>query len=161
MTNKKTKVTNLRNIYLSCGMIVLSTAGMLHTWFGGGWSKKTGEAAKMYPRLVYGILIAVALYLLVKELLGRVPHEPPAITSVKWWQVPLMLAVASGFFLFTIHVGTAVGIFLFLILMIALFDEDFKAHWKADLIVAVCATVALWLVFTRVLPIITMHQFLF
>ena len=161
MTNKKSKITNLRNVYLSCGLAVLSVAGLLHTWFGGGWSKKTGEAAKMYPRLVYTVLLVVALYLLLKELLGKVPFEPPAITVVKWWQVPVVLGVASAFFLFSIHVGTAVGIFLFLMLMIWMFDEDYKAHWKMNLIVAVCCTVALWLIFTRVLPIITLHQFLF
>ena len=113
MTNKKSKITNLRNVYLSCGLAVLSVAGLLHTWFGGGWSKKTGEAAKMYPRLVYTVLLVVALYLLLKELLGKVPFEPPAITVVKWWQVPVVLGVASAFFLFSIHVGTAVGIFMF------------------------------------------------
>ena len=42
----KLKVTNLRNIGLSCGVMILSTAGILHTFLGGGWSKKTGEAAK-------------------------------------------------------------------------------------------------------------------
>lgn len=161
MTNKKTKITNMRNVYLPCGLIVLGTAGLLHTWFGGGWSKKTGEMAKMFPRLVYGVLIAVSLYLLLKELLGKVPYEPPAITNVKWWQVPLILAAASGFFLFVIHVGAAVGIFLFLVLMTWMFDEDYKAHWLRNLIVNLCCTVALWLIFTRVLPIITIRQILF
>ena len=44
--------------------------------------------------------------------------------------------------------------------MICLFDEDWKKHWKVDLAVALVATVAMWLIFTRVLPIVTMSQYL-
>lgn len=156
----KLKITNLRNVCLSCGVMALSIAGLLHTFLGGGWSKKTGEAAKLYPRLVYGILILVALYLLVMELAGRVPAEPPAIAVVKWWQPLLILAVGIAFFLFVLYVGTAAGILLYLCGMIALFDEDPKKHWKMDLLVAVVATVLMWLIFTRVLPIVTLKQFL-
>ena len=158
--NKKTKITNIRNVGFSCGIILLSIAGIAHTYIGGGWSKNTGAAAKMFPRLIYGILIVVSLYLLIKELLGKEKPEPPALTMLKWWQVPLIFAIASAFFLFCIHVGTAVGILLFLIGMMWMFDEDFKSNWKKDLIVAVCAAVVLWLIFTKVLPIITMHQYL-
>ncbi len=160
MTNKKLKVTNPRNVHLACGVSALCVAGILHTFFGGGWSKSTGEAAKMFPRLIYSILIVVSLVLLIKELTGKEKLEPPALTMLKWWQVPVIFGICSAFFLFCIHVGTAVGIFLFLIGMMWMFDEDFKANWKKDLLVAVCATVVLWLIFTRVLPIITLHQVL-
>ncbi len=156
----KLKVTNLRNIGLSCGVMILSTAGILHTFLGGGWSKKTGEAAKLYPRIIYGILIVVALSLLVMELAGRVPPEPPAIAVVKWWQPLLILAVGVAFFLFVLYVGTAAGILLYLCGTIALFDEDPKKHWKMDLLVAVIATAAMWLIFTRILPIVTLKQLL-
>ena len=73
MTNKdkKTKITNMRNIYLSLGIMVITVAGMLHTFIGGGWSKSTGEAAKMFPRVVYGILFVVSLFLLIRELCGK------------------------------------------------------------------------------------------
>lgn len=162
MTNKdkKTKITNMRNIYLSLGVIVISVAGMLHTFFGSGWSKSTGEAAKMYPRVVYVILFVVALLLLIRELCGKVPFEPASLTIVKWWQVPLVLVIAYAFFLFTIYVGTAAGILIFLAGMICMFDEDVKKNWKMDLIVAVCATVVLYLIFHFVLPIVTKSQFL-
>ena len=143
----KLKVTNLRNIGLSCGVMILSTAGILHTFLGGGWSKKTGEAAKLYPRIIYGILIVVALSL-------------PAIAVVKWWQPLLILAVGVAFFLFVLYVGTAAGILLYLCGTIALFDEDPKKHWKMDLLVAVIATAAMWLIFTRILPIVTLKQLL-
>lgn len=156
----KLKATNLRNIGLSCGVMVLSTAGILHTFLGSGWSKKTGEAAKLYPRIIYGVLIVVALSLLVMELAGRVPPEPPAIAVVKWWQPLLILAVGVAFFLFVLYVGTAVGILLYLCCTIALFDEDPKKHWKMDLLVAVIATAAMWLIFTRILPIVTLKQLL-
>lgn len=156
----KLKATNLRNIGLSCGVMVLSTAGILHTFLGSGWSKKTGEAAKLYPRIIYGVLIVVALSLLVMELAGRVPPEPPAIAVVKWWQPLLILAVGVAFFLFVLYVGTAVGILLYLCGTIALFDEDPKKHWKMDLLVAVIATAAMWLIFTRILPIVTLKQLL-
>ena len=162
MTNKekKTKIANMRNIYLSLGIMVISVAGMLHTYIGGGWSKSTGEAAKMFPRVVYGILFVVALFLLLREVCGKVPFEPAALTIVKWWHVPLVLVIAYAFFLFTIYVGTAVGILIFLVGMIFLFDEDVKKNWKMDLIVAVCATVVLYLVFHFVLPIVTKGQIL-
>ena len=140
--------------------MVLSIAGILHTFLGGGWSKKTGEAAKLYPRIIYGILILVALYLLVMELAGRVPPEPPAIAVVKWWQPLLILAVGVTFFLFVLYAGTAVGILLYLCGTIALLDEDPKKHWKMDLLVAVIATAAMWLIFTRILPIVTLKQLL-
>ena len=156
----KLKVTNMRNIYLSCGIIILSLSGILHTYIGGGWSKSTGEAAKMYPRMVYGILIVVSLYLLIVELLGKVSFEPPALSVVRWWQVPAILAVTVAFFEFVLYVGVAVGILIYLYGMIWMFDEDPKKHWKINLVVAVIATVALWLVFSRVLPIMTRSQFL-
>ena len=158
--NNKLKITNMRNVYLSIGVIIISIAGMLHTYFGGGWSKSTGEAAKLYPRLVYAILFVVSLILLIRELSGKVPFEPPALTIVKWWQVPVVLVATSVFFLFSLYVGTAVGILLFLIGMMCLFDEDFKKNWKKDLLVAVCATGVLWVIFTFVLPIITKNQIL-
>jgi len=157
----KLKPTNKRNVYLSCAVILLCVFGIVHTFIGGGWSKATGEAAKMYPRIVYGILIAVALYLLIVELVKKVNVEPPAITIVKWWQVPLVLAVTIAFFYFVLYAGVAVGIFLFLVGMIWLFDEDPKKHWKMNLVVAVVATVVLWLIFTKLLPVVTMNQILF
>lgn len=162
MTNKdkKTKITNMRNIYLSLGIMVITMAGMLHTFIGGGWSKSTGEAAKMFPRVVYGILFVVSLFLLIRELCGKVPFEPASLTIVKWWHVPMVLVIAYAFFLFTIYVGTAVGILIFLVGMIFLFDEDVKKNWKMDLIVAVCATVVLYLIFHFVLPIVTKTQYL-
>ena len=158
--NKKNKITNMRNVYLSIGVMLISTAGMLHTFIGGGWSKHTGEAAKLFPRIVYIILFVVALFLLIKELVGKVDFEPAALTIVKWWQVLVVLAATSAMFLCCLHVGTAVGILVFLIGMMCLFDEDFKKHWKSDVIVAVCATAALWAVFTLVLPIVTKGQIL-
>ncbi len=157
--NKKTRITNPRNVVFSCAVIVLSVAGILQT-FWGTWSKNTGEAAKMFPRIVYIILIVVSLYLLIKELLEKEMPEPPALTSLKLWQVPAVFTASAVFFLFCIHIGTGTAILLFLILMIWMFDEDFKANWKKDLLVAVFATVVLWLIFTKVLPIITMHQYL-
>ena len=156
----KLKITNMRNIYLGCLVMILSAAGILHTYIGGGWSKSTGEAAKMYPRMVYGILIVVSLYLLIVELLGKVSFEPPALSVVRWWQVPVMLVVTVAFFEFVLYVGVAVGILIYLYGMIWMFDEDPKKHWKINLVVAVIATVALWLVFSRVLPIMTRSQFL-
>jgi len=157
----KLKVTNMRNVYFGCAVILLSVFGIVHTFIGGGWSKSTGEAAKMYPRIIYGILIAVAVYLIVTELSKKVVAEPPAITVVKWWQVPLILAVTIAFFYFVLYAGVVVGIFLFLFGMIWLFDEDPKKHWKMNLIVAVVATVVLWLIFTKLLPVVTMNQILF
>jgi len=156
----KLKVTNKRNVFFGCAIILLSIFGIVHTFIGGGWSKATGEAAKMYPRLVYGILIVAALYLLIIELIGKVKLEPPAIAVVKWWQVIVMLAIGIGFFYFVLYVGTVVGIFIYLLGMICLFDEAPKKNWKMDLIVAVVATVAMWLIFTKVLPIVTMQQIL-
>ena len=155
------KPTNKRNVYLAFAVIALSAFGIGHTIFGGGWSKNTGEAAKMYPRLIYGILIAVAVYLLIVELLKKTKLEPPAIAIVKWWQVPLVLVVTIAFFYFVLYAGVAVGILLFLFGMIWLFDEDPKKNWKMNLIVAVCATVGLWVIFTKVLPVVTMKQILF
>ena len=157
----KIKITNMRNIYFSCGVILLSVFGIVHTFIGGGWSKSTGEAAKMYPRLVYGILIVVSLYLLFIELIGKTKLEPPAIAVVKWWQVPLILVVTISFFYFVLYVGVVVGICVFLFGMICLFDEDPKKNWKGNLIVTVVATAALWVIFTKVLPVVTMTQFLF
>ena len=125
----KLKVTNLRNIGLSCGVMVLSTAGILHTFLGSGWSKKTGEAAKLYPRIIYGVLIVVALSLLVMELAGRVPPEPPAIAVVKWWQPLLILAVGIAFFLFVLYVGTAAGILLYLCGTIVILGSCFNRVW--------------------------------
>ena len=114
----------------------------------------------MYPRMVYGILIVVSLYLLIMEWIGKVANEPPAITVVKWWQVPAILAVTVAFFEFVLYVGVAVGILLYLFAMIWMFDEDPKKHWKMNLLVAVIATVVLWLIFSQVLPIMTRSQFL-
>lgn len=155
--NKK-KITNMRNIYFSCAIMLISVAGILHTFFGGGWSAKTGEAGKVYPRIIYVILLISALYVIIMELLGKTPFEPPAITNVKWWHVPLIIGIAVAFFEFTIRVGVILGIFIFLMLMISMFDVDPKKNWKINLIVAVVATVALWLVFTKVLPIVTITQ---
>ena len=160
MTNKL-KPNNKRNIYLALAVLALSAFGIGHTFLGGGWSKNTGEAAKMYPRIVYGILIAVAVYLLIVELLKKTKLEPPAIAIVKWWQVPLVLVVTIAFFYFVLYAGVAVGIFIFLFGMIALFDEDPKKHWKMNLIVSLVSTVVLWLIFTQVLPVVTMKQILF
>ena len=157
----KLNVTNKRNVWFSLGVIALGVFGIVHTLIGGGWSKSTGEAAKMYPRLVYAILIVVALFLLGMELLKKTKLEPPAIAVVKMWQVPLILVVTIAFFYFVLYVGTVVGIFLFMFGMIWLFDEDPKKNWKMNLIVAVCATVGLWLIFTKVLPVVTMQQILF
>ena len=50
----KLKVTNMRNVYLSCFVILLSVAGILHTYIGGGWSSSSGEVAKMFPRVSMG-----------------------------------------------------------------------------------------------------------
>lgn len=157
MTNKN-RITNMRNVYLCCAVVLIGIAGLLHTYFGGGWSKSTGEAAKMYPRLVYAILLIVAVYMLIMELIGKVPLEPPAITNVKWWHVPLILGVTIAFFEFVVRVGTIIGILAYMIAMISMFDEDPKKNWKTNLIVAVVATAALWVVFTRVLPIVTISQ---
>ncbi len=157
----KLKPTNKRNVYFACAVILLSVFGIVHTFIGGGWSKTTGEAAKMYPRIIYGILIVVAVYVLIAELFKNVVVEPPAITVVKWWQVPLILVLTIAFFYFVLYAGVMVGIFLFLFGMIWLFDEDPKKHWKMDLIVAVVATIVLWLIFTKVLPVVTMNQILF
>ena len=127
MTNNK-KPTNKRNVYLSLAVIALSVFGIVHTYIGGGWSKNTGEAAKMYPRIVYLILIAVSLFLLIVEFVKNGKVEPPAIAIVKWWQVPLILVVTVAFFYFVLYAGVTVGIFLFLFGMIWLFDEDPKKH---------------------------------
>ena len=157
MTNKN-KITNMRNIYLGCAAMLISVAGILHTYFGGGWSKSTGDAAKMYPRLVYAVFFLVGVYVVIMEIAGKVSLEPPAIANVKWWHVPLMLGVTIAFFEFSIRVGTIIGIFVYLIAMISMFDEDPKKNWKMNLIVAVGATIVLWIVFTKVLPIVTISQ---
>ena len=112
--------------------------------------------------LVYiGVLVAKVLGQIVSALLKKTKLEPPAIAVVKMWQVPLILVVTIAFFYFVLYVGTVVGIFLFMFGMIWLFDEDPKKNWKMNLIVAVCATVGLWLIFTKVLPVVTMKQILF
>jgi len=160
LTMNKLKVTNKRNIWFSLGVIALSVFGIVHTFIGGGWSKATGEAAKMYPRIVYGILIVSALALIIIELTGKAKKEPPAIAVVKWWQVIVMLGIGVGFFYFVLYVGTVVGIFIYLFGFISLFDEDPKKNWKMNLIVTVVATAALWLIFSRVLPIVTINQIL-
>ena len=157
----KLKVTNMRNVYFSCAVILLSVFGIVHTFIGGGWSKATGEAAKMYPRIIYGILIVSALSLIIIELIGNAKKEPAAIAVVKWWQVIAMLGIGIGFFYFVLYVGTVVGIFIYLFGFISLFDEDPKKNWKMNLIVTVVATVALWVIFSRVLPIVTINRILF
>ncbi len=160
MTNKKKKagITNIRNIVLSAAMLLISVGGYLYTYFGSGWSKKTGEAAKMFPRIVLILLAIIAVVLILKELSGRADPEPAAITVVKFWQVILMIALTSLFFLFVIHVGVASGILIFLVVMIALFDEELRKNWYKDLIVAVVATGVLYLIFMKVLPIIRLHS---
>ena len=100
----------------------------------------------------------MSLFLLIAELVGKVAFEPPAITQVRWWQIPLLLVITIAFFEFILYVGVGVGIFAFLFGMIWLFDEDPKKHWKMNLLVAVVASVALFLVFYYVLPIITRSQ---
>ena len=159
MTNKL-KPNNKRNVYLAFAVLALSAFGIGHTFLGGGWSKNTGEAAKMYPRIVYGILIVAALYLILIVLMGKVKVEPPAIAVVKWWQVPVMIGVGVIFFYFVLYVGLIVGIFAYLFIFISMFDEDPKKHWKSNLIVTVVATVALWVIFNKVLPIVTVSQYL-
>ena len=156
----KLKITNMRNIYFGCAIIILSVLGILHTYIDGGWSKSTGEAAKMYPRLVYGIMIVVSLYLLIVEVLGKTNLEPPAITVVKWLQAPLIIILGIAFFMFALYIGVAVGLFIYLFVMISLFDENEKKNWKVNLVVALVAAVVLWLVFTKVLPVVTMQQIL-
>ena len=156
----KLKKTNMRNVYLTCFVILVSVAGIIHTYIGGGWSASSGEAAKTYPRAVYAILILVSLFILCMELTGKVAFEPPAITDVRWWQVPVILAATIGFFEFALYIGVAVGLLLFLFGMIWLFDEDPVKHWKMNLLVAAIATMVLWAVFHYVLPIITRSQFL-
>lgn len=156
----KFKITNKRNVYCALIVMVLSIAGIIQTYVGSGWSKSSGEAAKMYPRLVYGILIVAALCLLVMELLGKVSKESAAIETVKWWQVPLILIIGVAFFQVVLYVGVAVGIFVYLMVLINLFDEDPKKHIVPNLVVAVVATVVLYLIFQKVLPIITMNQIL-
>ena len=156
----KLKVTNMRNIYLSCFVILLSVAGILHTYVGGGWSASSGEAAKMYPRVVYVLLILTAAYLLIAELIGKVEFEPAAITVVRLWQVPLLLVLTIGFFELVLYVGLGVSLLAFLLITISLFDEDPRKHLVPNLIVSVVATVALFLVFTMVLPIVTRSQIL-
>ena len=156
----KLKNTNMRNVYLSCFVILISIAGIIHTYIGGGWSASSGEAAKTYPRAVYAILILVSLFILVTELTGKVAFEPPAITDVRWWQVPLILVTTIAFFEFVLYIGLGVGLLLFLFGMIWLFDEDPIKHWKMNLLVAVIASVVLWAVFHYVLPILTVRQIL-
>jgi len=160
LTMSKLKVTNMRNVYFGCAVILLSIFGIVHTYIGGGWSKTTGEAAKMYPRIIYAILIIAALYLILIELMRKTKLEPPAIAVVKWWQVPVMLGIGVAFFYFVLYVGVIVGIFIYLFGFISLFDEDPKKHWKSNLIVTVVATVALWVIFNKVLPIVTVSQYL-
>ena len=123
----KLKNTNMRNVYLSCFVILISIAGIIHTYIGGGWSASSGEAAKMYPRAVYAILILVSLFILVTELTGKVAFEPPAITDVRWWQVPLILVTTIAFFEFVLYIGLGVGLLLFLFLLV-LFAECKVKH---------------------------------
>jgi len=156
----KLKVTNMRNVYFGCAVILLSVFGIVHTLIGGGWSKTTGEAAKMYPRIIYAILIIAALYLIMVEFTKKAVKEPPAIAVVKIWQVPLILIVTIAFFYFVLYAGVLVGIFLYLFGMIWLFDEDPKKHLKANLLVAVVASAVLYLIFSKVLPVVTVSQFL-
>ena len=156
----KLKITNMRNVYVSCFVILLSIAGILHTYIGGGWSTSSGEAAKMYPRAVYVLLILTAAFLLVTELLGKVAFEPAAITMVRLWQVPLLLVLTIGFFELVLYVGLGVSLLAFLLITISLFDEDPKKHLVPNVIVSIVASVALFLVFTMVLPIMTRSQLL-
>ena len=156
----KLKITNMRNVYVSCFVILLSIAGILHTYIGGGWSTSSGEAAKMYPRAVYVLLILTAAFLLVTELLGKVAFEPAAITMVRLWQVPLLLVLTIGFFELVLYVGLGVSLLAFLLITISLFDEDPKKHLVPNVIVSIVASVALFLVFTMVLPIMTRSQIL-
>ena len=156
----KLKITNIRNVYVSCFVILLSIAGILHTYIGGGWSTSSGEAAKMYPRAVYVLLILTAAFLLVTELLGKVAFEPAAITMVRLWQVPLLLVLTIGFFELVLYVGLGVSLLAFLLITISLFDEDPKKHLVPNVIVSIVASVALFLVFTMVLPIMTRSQLL-
>ena len=156
----KLKITNIRNVYVSCFVILLSIAGILHTYIGGGWSTSSGEAAKMYPRAVYVLLILTAAFLLVTELLGKAAFEPAAITMVRLWQVPLLLVLTIGFFELVLYVGLGVSLLAFLLITISLFDEDPKKHLVPNVIVSIVASVALFLVFTMVLPIMTRSQLL-
>lgn len=156
----KLKITNKRDVWLCLAIIGMSLAGWVHT-FVGSWSKSSGELAKMFPRFVYTLIILICAAMLIREFLGRTPFEPKAIAHVKWFQPLIFTALGAVFFLGVYYLGTAVSIFLFLVVMISLFAPDPKACIKSTLLVSLGATVFLWLIFTFVVPVVTPGHLLF
>ncbi len=158
--NKFQKI-NKANVFSSLGIIVLSILGIIYTFMNSGWSKAANESTRLFPRYTFILLIIVALCQLIKELFGNAQGETKSGWNVKLWHVVVFLAVGMIAFEISIHIGIAVGIFICLMTLVSLFDDKPKKNFLSNLAFALIVTIALYVVFTKVLPIVTINQILF
>ena len=152
---------NKNDIYCSLVMTLIGAVGIINTFMSTGWSKATGEATKMFPRLISALLIVVAVFLLARTLFGKNQAQQSENSPVRLWHIIVFLAVGFISFEIVVRVGPAVGILICLLVLINLFDAEPKKHIVANSIYAIIATAVLIVIFTKVLPIVTISKILF
>jgi hypothetical protein len=138
-------------------LVLVSIFGFLHTIFGE-WSLSTGEQAKLFPRIIYVLILVTGLMLVFQKNTEGQNKDALPDTGIK--HTLTFVGMGAIYSFMVLNIGLAVATFLYIGVMIAFLTVNPVKQWKKVVIPSFIVAIVIWAVFTYFMPIVIPHQLL-